>query len=48
MAVEYSKVREQFGRPIGWFPGHEHMPPGWLRVEPARSLLWYAAYAMSR
>jgi alkylation response protein AidB-like acyl-CoA dehydrogenase len=47
MAVEYSKVREQFGRPIGSFQALKHLAAEMVsEIEPARSLLWYAAYAM--
>jgi alkylation response protein AidB-like acyl-CoA dehydrogenase len=46
MAVEYSKVREQFGRPIGSFQAVKHMCAEMVsEIEPARSLVWYAAYA---
>jgi alkylation response protein AidB-like acyl-CoA dehydrogenase len=46
MAVEYSKVREQFGRPIGSFQAIKHMCAEMVsEIEPARSLVWYAAYA---
>ncbi len=46
MAVEYSKVREQFGRPIGSFQAVKHMAAEMVsEIEPARSLVWYAAYA---
>jgi alkylation response protein AidB-like acyl-CoA dehydrogenase len=46
MSVEYSKVREQFGRPIGSFQAVKHMAAEMVsEIEPARSLLWYAAYA---
>jgi alkylation response protein AidB-like acyl-CoA dehydrogenase len=45
MAVEYSKVREQFGRPIGSFQALQHLAAELVAgLEPARSLLWYAAY----
>jgi alkylation response protein AidB-like acyl-CoA dehydrogenase len=45
-AVEYVKVREQFGRPVGSFQAVQHMAADALaQVEPARSLLWYAAWA---
>jgi len=46
MAVEYSKVREQFGKPIGSFQALKHLAAEMVsEIEPARSLLWYAAYA---
>jgi alkylation response protein AidB-like acyl-CoA dehydrogenase len=46
MAVDYSKTREQFGRPIGSFQAIKHMAAEMVaEVEPARSLLWYAAHA---
>ena len=46
MAIEYSKVREQFGRKIGSFQALKHIAAEMLAdVEPARSLVWYAAYA---
>jgi alkylation response protein AidB-like acyl-CoA dehydrogenase len=46
MAVEYSKTREQFGRPIGSFQAMKHMAAEMVAdIEPARSLLWYAAHA---
>jgi alkylation response protein AidB-like acyl-CoA dehydrogenase len=46
MAVEYAKVREQFGRKIGSFQAVKHMAAEMVAdVEPARSLVWYAAWA---
>ncbi len=46
MSVEYSKVRQQFGRPIGSFQALKHMAAEIVSdMEPARSLVWYAAYA---
>jgi len=46
MAVEYAKVREQFGRPIGSFQAVKHMAAEcFSEIEPSRSLLWYAAWA---
>jgi len=46
MAVEYARVRQQFGRPIGSFQAIKHMAAEMVaEVEPARSLVWYAAYA---
>jgi alkylation response protein AidB-like acyl-CoA dehydrogenase len=45
-SVEYSKVRQQFGRPIGSFQAIKHIAAEMVsEIEPARSLLWYAAYA---
>jgi alkylation response protein AidB-like acyl-CoA dehydrogenase len=46
MAVEYSKTRQQFGRPIGSFQAIKHIAAEMVaEIEPARSLLWYAAHA---
>jgi alkylation response protein AidB-like acyl-CoA dehydrogenase len=46
MAVEYSRTREQFGRPIGSFQAVKHMAAEMVsEIEPARSLVWYASYA---
>lgn len=46
MAVEYSKVRQQFGRPIGSFQAMKHIAAEcFADIEPSRSLLWYAAWA---
>jgi alkylation response protein AidB-like acyl-CoA dehydrogenase len=46
MAVEYSKLREQFGRKIGSFQALKHIAAEMVAdVEPSRSLVWYAAYA---
>jgi alkylation response protein AidB-like acyl-CoA dehydrogenase len=45
MAVEYSKTRQQFGRPIGSFQALKHMAAEMVaEVEPSRSLVWYAAW----
>ncbi|HTP84289.1 MAG TPA: acyl-CoA dehydrogenase family protein [Alphaproteobacteria bacterium] len=46
LAVDYAKVREQFGRAIGSFQAVKHIAAEMVsEIEPARSLLWYAAYA---
>ncbi len=46
MAVEYTKVRTQFNRPIASFQALKHMAAEMVsEIEPARSLLWYAAHA---
>ncbi len=46
MSVGYAKEREQFGQPIGRFQALKHQLAHMaLDVEPARALLWYAAYA---
>ena len=46
LAVEYTKVREQFGRVIGSFQAMKHMAAEMVsEIEPARALVWYAAYA---
>lgn len=46
MAVEYTKGRTQFNRPIASFQALKHMAAEMVsEIEPARSLVWYAAYA---
>ena len=46
MAVEYAKTREQFGVTIGHFQALKHQLANMaLELEPARALVWYAAYA---
>jgi alkylation response protein AidB-like acyl-CoA dehydrogenase len=46
ISVDYAKTREQFGQPIGKFQGLKHqLAQMALDVEPARALVWYAAYA---
>jgi alkylation response protein AidB-like acyl-CoA dehydrogenase len=47
MAVEYAKVRQQFGSPIGRFQGVKHRCAEMLcDVESARSLVYYGAWAL--
>jgi alkylation response protein AidB-like acyl-CoA dehydrogenase len=46
MAVDYSKQREQFGRPIGAFQAVKHQLANMaVMVEPTVGLYWYAAHA---
>lgn len=46
MSVQYAKDRVQFGQPIGRFQALKHQLAHMaLDVEPARALVWYAAYA---
>jgi alkylation response protein AidB-like acyl-CoA dehydrogenase len=48
MAVEYAKVRTQFGRPIGSFQAVKHKCADMLvQVESARSAAYYAAWVAS-
>jgi alkylation response protein AidB-like acyl-CoA dehydrogenase len=45
-AVAYAKQRRQFDRVIGSFQAVKHMCSEMIaEVEPARSLLWYAAHS---
>jgi len=45
-AVAYAKERKQFGRLIGSFQAVKHMCAEMIaELEPARSLLWYAAHS---
>jgi alkylation response protein AidB-like acyl-CoA dehydrogenase len=47
-AVDYAKQRKQFGRLIGSFQAVKHMCAEMVaELEPARSLVWYAAHAFS-
>lgn len=46
MAVNYAKIREQFGQPIGRFQAIKHQLANMaVEIEPARGLYWYAAHA---
>ena len=47
MCVDYAKVREQFGRPIGSFQAIQHKCATMLvEIESARSAAYYAAWAV--
>ncbi len=49
MAVEYAKVRQQFGQPIGAFQAvKHHLADAHLAVEFARPVVYHAAYALQR
>lgn len=46
MAVDYAKIREQFGQPIGQFQAVKHQLANMaVEIEPARGLYWYASHA---
>jgi len=47
LAVDYAKIREQFGRPIGSFQAIQHQLADMkVALENARSLTYYAAWAL--
>jgi alkylation response protein AidB-like acyl-CoA dehydrogenase len=49
MSVEYAKVRQQFGRPIGSFQAIKHKCADMLmRIESARSAAFYASALASQ
>jgi alkylation response protein AidB-like acyl-CoA dehydrogenase len=49
LAVDYAKVREQFGRAIGSFQAIKHKCADMLlQVESARSAAWYAGWVAGR
>ncbi|MBS0277505.1 MAG: acyl-CoA dehydrogenase, partial [Proteobacteria bacterium] len=47
MTVEYVKTRHQFGTPLAQFQAVKHQLADMaVELEPARALVWFAAYAL--
>jgi len=46
LAVEYARMREAFGRPIGSYQAVKHrLVDAWVGIDQLRSLVWWAATA---